>query len=298
LKLKFGSGYRIVLGRSSDQTEEHKKRLSHTVTTVIPSSCIENDESDHTQLIFRVPYNAKSLYSNVLRHIEAEQELYGITSIGVTSGSLDEVFFKLGGEECEIYDRDETASVLNRLFSAIDGPISGKNSFSYLISQIYGIIYRKLKIAQRDTMIYMTTVLILFLTLLAGLLYNPIETATIQYMQNNTDFNSTNYESYDSTLIEQESRIVADIFAIVMYYIMFFGVCGMTGDFIVRERCNKLRSLLTLQGCSSIAYWIGNFIADFSILLSLLLVFKLMFTISFITFVFFRFFLHLGELRI
>lgn len=44
------------------------------------------------------------------------------------------------------------------------------------------------------------------------------------------------------------------------------GVPGIVGEFIVKERCEKLRSLLTVQGCSAVAYWCGSLLGDSTVL--------------------------------
>ena len=49
------------------------------------------------------------------------------------------------------------------------------------------------------------------------------------------------------------------------------GVPGIVGDFIVRERLDKLRSLLTVQGCTKYAYWLGTLLGDLTLLSSALI---------------------------
>ena len=50
---------------------------------------------------------------------------------------------------------------------------------------------------------------------------------------------------------------------------------GIVGDFIVKERLDKLRSLLTVQGCTKYAYWVGTLLGDMA-LLSVALIFILL----------------------
>ncbi len=44
------------------------------------------------------------------------------------------------------------------------------------------------------------------------------------------------------------------------------GVTGLLGDFLVRERCDKVRALLAVEGCHVTAYWTGTFLADYGLL--------------------------------
>ena len=50
------------------------------------------------------------------------------------------------------------------------------------------------------------------------------------------------------------------------------GAPGLLAEFLVRERQDKLRNLLTVMGCDFRAYWLGTFIADFLLMLTPLVV--------------------------
>ena len=51
----------------------------------------------------------------------------------------------------------------------------------------------------------------------------------------------------------------------MIFYII--GAPGLIAEFIVRERLDKLRNVLTVMGCDFRAYWLGTFIADYLIML-------------------------------
>lgn len=53
---------------------------------------------------------------------------------------------------------------------------------------------------------------------------------------------------------------------------MYIGVVGVTGEFVTRERFDKLRSLLAVEGCTSLAYWLGTLVGDLSVMSTPLLV--------------------------
>jgi len=64
------------------------------------------------------------------------------------------------------------------------------------------------------------------------------------------------------------STAMKDLTTVLMYVGAYLGIPGLLVEFIVREREDKLRTVLTIMGCDFKAYWIGTFIADF-ILMSL-----------------------------
>lgn len=45
------------------------------------------------------------------------------------------------------------------------------------------------------------------------------------------------------------------------------GAPGLIAEFLVRERADKLRNVLTVMGCDFRAYWLGTFIADYLLML-------------------------------
>ena len=51
-----------------------------------------------------------------------------------------------------------------------------------------------------------------------------------------------------------------------IYIAGYLGAPGLIAEFIVRERNDKLRNVLTVMGCDFRAYWVGTFIADFLLL--------------------------------
>ena len=61
-------------------------------------------------------------------------------------------------------------------------------------------------------------------------------------------------------------HLVNDMVVGAMYVGAYLGAPGLIAEFIVRERNDKLRNVLTVMGCDFRAYWIGTFIADYIIM--------------------------------
>jgi hypothetical protein len=58
-----------------------------------------------------------------------------------------------------------------------------------------------------------------------------------------------------------------DLISAAIYVGGYLGAPGLIAEFIVRERQDKLRNLLTVMGCDFRAYWVGTFIADFLLMM-------------------------------
>jgi ABC-type multidrug transport system ATPase subunit len=59
---------------------------------------------------------------------------------------------------------------------------------------------------------------------------------------------------------------INDLVVSGMFIGAYFGAPGLLAEFIVRERNDKLRNVLTVMGCDFRAYWIGTFLADYLIM--------------------------------
>jgi hypothetical protein len=51
-----------------------------------------------------------------------------------------------------------------------------------------------------------------------------------------------------------------------VYFGSFLAVPGLLGEFLITERGNRCRNLLTVMGCDFRAYWLGSFLADYVLL--------------------------------
>ena len=64
-----------------------------------------------------------------------------------------------------------------------------------------------------------------------------------------------------------QDNLPNDVVVSALYIGGFLGAPGLIAEFIVRERNDKLRNVLTVMGCDFRAYWIGTFLADYLIMM-------------------------------
>lgn len=342
------------MGRTDEQSDSQFTALQHLMSTTISQHESDHELTDKTQIVYTLPYSTQPLYGTLFKQLESNLHEYGLTSMGVVSGTLDEVFFKLGGEDTEVYDSSDLAVDMSQYMYPTGALITtdniGSNNlentsiyvlFERLVSQIKAIANRKIAHAKKDQYTsFLVTPIILF-SFLASLLYQallippgfqiPVGNATattnsmysmfavssivtphtwmaahqssyspppsthsfesvrsadsvwvFSSMQTSTrgltavDGNDGNVTITDDAVIKllqhAPPTLIADAFTIFMFYIMFLSIPGVTGEFIVRERTDKLRSLLAVESCTSLAYWLGTLLGDLSILSMPLLV--------------------------
>jgi hypothetical protein len=71
----------------------------------------------------------------------------------------------------------------------------------------------------------------------------------------------------DNLQIISKNVIINNLVMSAIYMGGYLGAPGLLAEFIVRERSDKLRNVLTVMGCDFRAYWIGTFIADFIVMM-------------------------------
>jgi ABC-type multidrug transport system ATPase subunit len=109
-----------------------------------------------------------------------------------------------------------------------------------MISQIIGLMKRRLTYALNDFIIVPLLLLPIAVAITAAVLYNQEVVSSIQLLN--------------------------DGLVAALYMGAYLGAPGLIAEFIVRERNDKLRNVLTVMGCDFRAYWIGTFLADYLIL--------------------------------
>lgn len=165
--------------------------------------------------------------------IESESSNFGIACIGLKSGSLEEVFFKLGGETPESFLSEEATTIYQEYFSQQDDvrTIIENDAFlllQRLLVQIYAIMIRKLNYAQKDQYTWFLIGPIVFLSLISAVLYPLlILPDNIHIYTNSSIIPRSNATIDDDTfidVIENSPRtILSNIFTILFYYMMFLG---------------------------------------------------------------------------
>ncbi|KAL4693465.1 hypothetical protein H8957_002629 [Semnopithecus entellus] len=94
LKKIYGVGYRIVMVKTPDCNVEEVLKLIHYY---IPTATLENDVG--TELSFILPKNYAHSFEALFTALEQEQENLGISSVGASVTTMEEVFFKVGYTE-------------------------------------------------------------------------------------------------------------------------------------------------------------------------------------------------------
>ena len=351
----------MILGRTDSQSADQFTALQSLVSSAIPTSELNHELTDHTQIVYTLPYSAQPQYGALFKQLETNLCEYGLTSMGLVSGTLDEVFFKLGGEDTEVYNSSDLVVDMSQYLypigsSSSSTSISNENDTSVyqllerLVSQIKAVAARKIAHAKKDQYTNFLVMPIILFSFLASLIYQallippglqiPAGNATntlsstlslpvtlsstlpfvspYTWIANHqssyipsTDVHSfsidlipkplwtfafTSYNQVRSlqsadglsgnvTTITDDAvlrllqnappTLLADLVTIMLCYMMFLGIPGVTGEFIVRERVDKLRSLLAVEGCTSLAYWFGTLLGDLFVLSLPLLVSKL-----------------------
>ncbi len=116
--------------------------------------------------------------------------------------------------------------------------IGSSRAYSFnFFSQIIGICKRKLNNSRND---FVTIPLIL-------LPISAIVVAAILYQKE----------------IVSGNILINDLLISAIYMAGYFGAPGLIAEFLVRERVDKLRNVLTVMGCDFRAYWLGTLLADF-----------------------------------
>lgn len=170
---------------------------------MIPQSELDLELTDKTQIVYVLPYSKQSLYGTLFRHLEGNLSEFGLVNMGVISGTLDEVFFKLGGETSEVYDSSDLSIDMSQYMRPSVSATSNNNSISNsttgdrsstdsgyndsgnemsstqqwfirLLSQVEAIALRKIVHARKDKYTGFLIMPVILLSLLAALLYQAL----------------------------------------------------------------------------------------------------------------------------
>ena len=266
----------VATTKSAPNKAENDQMLLKIVQSYIPTAEIVIDESLDNQLVILLPYTESKHFGRLFQHFDTELTRSSSTSLiksyGISGATLEDVFIRV--------DKKQGNEVLSRGHHAISesstkgkgdavvtsaandgnsdssrssgsgngsGSGSGNNGTTFMkgitlsydstfISQVIGMTYRKLLYAKND----FSTIPLLLLPIIAAIAASVI---------------------YSLKLI---STIVA-VNAIVangIYAVGYIGIPGILAEFVVRERNDRLKNVLTVMGCNPTAYWIGTWFAD------------------------------------
>jgi ABC-type multidrug transport system ATPase subunit len=192
----------------------------------VPHAKFVEVDGAEAQVIYELPFDSVAYFGAFFTILEGDLYKYHVSNFGVTITSLEDVFLKVG-EDHSVKPKAETGAGIGNL----------QQFESSLVRQTLGMMKRKLDYARKDFVTIPLLALPSIVGIIAAVLYKG------KYI---SGANSTN------------DLVVAGI-----YIGGYLGAPGLIAEFIVRERTEKLRNLLTVMGCDFRAYWIGTFLADF-----------------------------------
>lgn len=231
LKTTYGAGYKLIFEKDVQAMSVDKlASLTAFVQKFIPEAKYFEEDGFENQALYSLPFESVNKFGGFFTSLEEHLPSLAVTAYGVTITSLEDVFLKVGE------DHTVTPTTVNT------GHGIGKDRqyHSNLFSQIIGLTKRKLSYAFNDFITIPLILLPVAASVTACILYNK--------------------------QVISDSKFINDLVISAMYIGAFLGAPGLLAEFIVRERNDKLRNVLTVMGCDFRAYWIGTFIADYIII--------------------------------
>jgi ATP-binding cassette subfamily A (ABC1) protein 3 len=228
LKNTYGAGYKLVFDKAPDMTATELLHLTAFVRSHIPEAKYFEEDGAEQQALYSLPFHTVHQFGRFFTALDARMRQLNVLNYGVTITSLEDVFLKVGEDHTV---RPQTSAY---------GIGRDRAYHSNLMSQIIGICKRKLTYCINDFITIPLILLPVAVAIAAAILYNR------NVISDNTFIN--------------------DIVVAAMYMGAYLGAPGLIAEFIVRERKDKLRNVLTVMGCDFRAYWIGTFLADYIIM--------------------------------
>lgn len=229
LKTTYGAGYKLVFDKSGLVNPEKLAEITSYVQSFIPTAKYIEEDGSENQILYSLPFDTVSKFGPFFTDLEENFKKFNLSNFGVNITTLEDVFLKVG-EDHTVTPGEVTGYGIgaDRVYK------------SNLYSQIIGVAYRKLSYAMNDFI----TIPLILLPVAAGAAACGL---------------------YASQVIASDDELNDSVVA-GMYLAAYLGAPGLIAEFIVRERNDKLRNVLTVMGCDFKAYWIGSFIADFLLL--------------------------------
>mmetsp|Transcript_6715 Transcript_6715/g.15361 ORF Transcript_6715/g.15361 Transcript_6715/m.15361 type:complete len:1436 (+) Transcript_6715:45-4352(+) len=229
LKSTYGAGYKLIFDKGDSFGGEQLAALTAFVHQYVPQAVYIEEDGAEEQALYTLPFHTVASFGPFFTALDSSLEKLCATSYGVTITSLEDVFLKVG--------EDHTVKP-----NLATGHGIGKDRAyqSNIWSQIIGICKRKLTYCLNDFITVALVVLPAAVGIAAAVLYA------------------------EDTISKDD--FIKDLITAGMYIGAFLGAPGLIAEFIVKERNDKLRNVLTVMGCDFRAYWIGTLLADYLIL--------------------------------
>ena len=241
LKTTFGAGYRLIVEPADAEfTSDGRAELTTFVKEGIEGAVYDLEDSNESQAVYLLPFEAVSNFGPFFTLLENKEKELGVRQFGVQITSLEDVFLNVGADH-SVKPQDDGVVPGEESASAVIGGIGDDRKYdSNFLSQVIGLCKRKLSYCKNDIV---TIPLILFP--LAAIIAAAVLTAQ-EVISSNDDTNA--------------------IISVAIYVAAYLAVPGSLAEFIVKEKVDKLRNVLTVMGCTFEAYWLGSFIADYFLL--------------------------------
>jgi hypothetical protein len=285
LKQRYGDGYKLILDREEnideivlqqasagkkdqeeldDETLEQKKLeylqaspITKLIQAQLPSATFVVDECIAQQLTFCLPYSETKSFGKLFTVLDEQLSAFGVKNYGLTSASLEEVFLKVDLETKEQMLKEKqqrkkqnewmknlAASKASANTASADTSSYSTGMFSFLqgldkdllTAQLIGVAYRKLLYSMNDFSTIPLLLLPIVASIGAGIIY--------------------------SLAVISPFSVVNAVVADAVYAIGYLGIPGILAEFVVRERNDRLKNVLTVMGCHPVAYWLGTLLAD------------------------------------
>eukprot|EP01038_Epipyxis_sp_PR26KG_P014727 gene14727-19795_t len=232
LKTTYGSGYKLVIDKDPSMTAETLAQLTIYIQGFISEARYFEEDGAESLAQYMLPFSSVKDFGNFFAHLEQNFSHYQILNYGLVIVSLEDVFLKVGG--------DHSVEPVLESAGIIEGIGSNTNFKPNFLSQVIGITSRKLSIASNDINTLSLIGLPIAAIIAVAILYNK--------------------------RVISKSTFINCLASSGIYAASYLGVPGLIAEFVVRERADKLRNVLTVMGCDFRAYWLGTFIADYLLL--------------------------------
>ena len=155
LKNKFGSGYILIISKGNGFNVDQFFKIIHEN---VREYKIENDSL--TEIKISIPYELSGLLPNLLNQIEKQKDSIGITSCGVNTSTIEEVFLKFGSI-------DQENKVIDKVDNLFKEECKKKLGFGLWFQQIEALLIKRFHLFRRRYVLAISTfVLPILLTII------------------------------------------------------------------------------------------------------------------------------------
>ena len=164
LKKKFGTGYKLICAK---ETNCKVDAILNALKEFSPDAHIESD--NQVEVVFVINEDHLPIFHEILKRLEDNSKLFGISTFGLNLTSLEEVFLKLGTETHELLEDDHhDSSNYGTTTVAFEDTLSNRvTGMSLMAYQVEAMVLKKFHYTRRNYnsilyMVILTLVLVIF----------------------------------------------------------------------------------------------------------------------------------------